>query len=223
MNQELEQYLRFFIEHRQKNWPEWMAAAEFAINNKVHAMTKVSPFMANYGREMRMGGDIRRKGKVESVTEFVERMKKVHKEAEAALKKTQEEMKRYVDRGRKETEKWKKGDRVLLSTKDLVFKERPTKKLMERYVGLYVIEEVVSSNAVKLRLPSSMRIHLVVNISQIVRYKEQVKGQKKEEGKPVEAERIEEWEVEKILNKKKKRGVEKYLIRWKGFMAEGDT
>jgi len=68
-----------------------------------------------------------------------------------------------------------------------------------------------------------MRIHLVVNISQIVRYKEQVKEQKKEEGKPVEVEGVEEWEVEKILNKKKIRGVEKYLIRWKGFMAEGDT
>ena len=124
--------------------------------------------MANYGREMRMGGDIRRKGKVESAVEFVERMKKVHEEAEAALKKTQEEMKRYADRRRKETEVWKKGDQVLLSTKDLVFKERPTKKLMERYVGLYVIEEVVSSNAVKLKLPSSIRIHPVVNVNWIV-------------------------------------------------------
>jgi len=56
-----------------------------------------------------------------------------------------------------------------------------------------------------------------------VRYKEQVKGQKREEGKPVEVERVEEWKIEKILNKKKMRGVEKYLIRWKGFMAEGDT
>ncbi len=50
-----------------------------------------------------------------------------------------------------------------------------------------------------------------------------MKGQKKEEEKPVEMEGIEEWEVEKILNKKKMRGVEKYLVRWKGFMAEGDT
>jgi len=56
-----------------------------------------------------------------------------------------------------------------------------------------------------------------------VRYKEQVKGQKKEEGKLVEVEGVEEWEVEKILNKKKMSGVEKYLIRWKRFMAEGDT
>ena len=57
-----------------------------------------------------------------------------------------------------------------------------------------------------------MRIHPVVNISQIVRYKEQVWGQKKEEGKPVEVEGVEEWEVEKVLNKKKMRGVEKYLV-----------
>ena len=100
-----------------------------------------------------------------------------------------------------------------MSTKDLVFKERPTKKLMERYIRPYAIEEIVLSNVVKLQLPSLMRIYLVVNVSQIVRYKEQVKGQKKEEGKLVEVERVKEWEVEKILNKKKMRGVEKYLIR----------
>ena len=104
-----------------------------------------------------------------------------------------------------------------------MFKEKPSKKLMERYVGLYTIEEVVSLNTVKLKLPSLMRIHPVVNVSRIVRYKEQVKGQKKEEGKPVEVEGVKEWEVEKILNKKKIRGVVKYLIWWKGFTAERDT
>ena len=131
-------------------------------------------------------------------------------------------MKRQADRGRKETEDWKKGDRVLLSMKDLVFKERLVKKLVDRYVGPYIIEEVVSTNAVKLRLPTSMRIHPVVNVSRIVRYKKQVEGQKKEEGKPMEVEGVKEWEVEKILNKKKIRGIEKYLVQWKGFTVEGD-
>ena len=82
-----------------------MVSAAFTINNKTHTATKVSPFMANYGRELRMGGDIRKKGKVESATEFVERMKKVHKKTGVALKKTQEEMKRYADRSRKKMEK----------------------------------------------------------------------------------------------------------------------
>ena len=211
------------MDHRQKNWPEWLALAEFAVNNKVYTATKVSPFMANYGRELRMEGDIRRRGKVEKATEFVERMKKVHEEAGAALKKAQENMKRQADRGRRETEDWKREDRVLLSTKNLVFKERLARKLVDRYVGLYTIKEVVSTNAVKLRLPTSMRIHLVVNVSRIVRYKEQVEGQKKEEGKPIEIEGVEEWEIEKILNKRKIRGVDKYLVRWKGFTAEHDT
>jgi len=91
----------------------------------------MSPFMANYGRELRMGADIRKRGKVEKATEFVERLKKVQEEAGVALKKAQEEMKRYVDRKRKETEEWKKGDRVMLSIKDLVFKKRPARKLVE--------------------------------------------------------------------------------------------
>ena len=186
--------------------------AEFAVNNKVYTATKVSSFMANYGRELRMEGDIRKKEKVESVTEFVERMKKVYEKARVALKRTQEEMKKYADYNRRGTEKWEKGDRVLLSTKDLVFKERPARKLMERYVGPYVIEEVVSLNAVKLQLPSSIRIHLVINVNWIVWYKKQIEEQKKKKGKPVKVEGVEEWKVEKILNKKKIRGVEKYLV-----------
>jgi len=124
--------------------------AEFTVNNKIHSTTKVSLFMANYRREVRMGGDIQKRGKVEKAIEFVERMKRVQEEAGAALKKMQKEMKRYTDRNRRETEKWKKGDRVMLSTKDLVFKERPVWKLVERYMGLYEIKEVVSTNAVKL-------------------------------------------------------------------------
>ena len=63
--------------------------------------TKVLPFMANYGRELRMGGDIRKRGKVEKATEFVERMKKVHEKAGAALKKAQEDIKRQADKERK--------------------------------------------------------------------------------------------------------------------------
>jgi len=200
-----------------------LASAEFVVNNKVHTTTRVSPFIANYGRELRMGGDIRKRGKVEKVTEFVERMKKVHKKAGVALKKAQEDMKRQADKGRKETEDWKRGDRVLLSTKDLVFKKRPARKLVDRYMGPYTIEKVVSTNAVKLQLPTLMRIHPVVNISWIVRYKEQVEGQRKEEGKPIEVEGVEEWKVEKILNKRKIRGVEKYLVWWKRFMTESDT
>jgi len=80
----------------------------------------------------------------------------------------------------------------MLSTKDLVFRKRPIKKLTERYVGPYVVEEVVSKNAVKLRLSVSMKIYLVVNVSRVVRYRELEKGQKVEKPKPVEIDGVEE-------------------------------
>ena len=86
--------MRFFVDHKQKNWPEWLASAEFVVNNKVHTATKVSSFMTNYGRELRIRDNIRKREKVEKATEFVEKMKKVHEEAEVALKKAQEDMKR---------------------------------------------------------------------------------------------------------------------------------
>ena len=97
MNQELEQYLRFFVDYRQKDWLEWLASAEFVMNNKVYMATKVLPFMANYRRELRMGGDMRKREKVERAMEFVERIKRVYKEAGVALKKAQENIKRQID------------------------------------------------------------------------------------------------------------------------------
>jgi len=63
-NQELEQYLRMYVNHRQNNWAEWLATAEFTFNNKVHTATKMSPFQVYYGREPRMGFDIRKKGRM---------------------------------------------------------------------------------------------------------------------------------------------------------------
>ena len=65
------------MDHRQKDWPEWLMSVEFAINNKTHSTTKVSSFIVNYERKLRMGIDIRRKGKIEKAIKFAERIKKV--------------------------------------------------------------------------------------------------------------------------------------------------
>ena len=73
-----------------------------------------------------------------------------------------------------------------------VFKERLVKKLMERYIGPYKIEEVISKNVVKLKLPALIRIHSVVNVSRIERYRVLVRRQRVEEPMPVEVDGVEE-------------------------------
>ena len=67
-----------------------------------------------------------------------------------------------------------------------------------------------------------MRIHPVVNISQVVRYRELIKRQRVEELKPVEVNKEEKQVVEKILNKQQIRGVTEYFVYQKEFMAEYD-
>ena len=85
----------------------------------------------NHGRELRMGTDIRKKGKVEKAIKFAKRMKKVQEKAKVALRKAQKKMKWQADRERKEVEKQKKEDKAMLSTKDLVFKERLARKIVD--------------------------------------------------------------------------------------------
>jgi len=121
VNQELEQYLRMFIDYRQEQWPDWLGIAEFTYNNKVHSSTKMSPFKANYGQDPRMGFEMRRKGKYKGAEKFVVKMKEVQEEAKVALGKVQEEMKKYADRKRTEVDEYKVGDLVMLSTKDLKY------------------------------------------------------------------------------------------------------
>jgi len=134
-------------------------------------------------------------------------------------------MKKYIDRKRGEVNEYKVGNLVILSTKDLKYQMvgRRMEKLTERFVGPYKVKKIVLANVVELELPSTIRIYPVVNISKIHRYIGQVEGQRKEQPAPAIIKREEEWEVERILNKQQIRGKDKYLVQWKGFMAESDT
>jgi len=125
-------------------------------------------------------------------------------EDKAVLQKVQKDMKWYADRER-EVEEHRVGDLVLLSTKDLKYQiaRRHIEKFTECFVGPYKVKAIISSNAIELELPSMVKIHLVVNVSRVWRYKSQVEGQRKETPQPVVIEGEEEWEVEKIMNKRK--------------------
>ena len=131
--------------------------------------TKILLFKANYGQDLRMGFEVRKKRKYKGAEKFVVKMKEIQEEAKAALGKAQEKMKKYANRKRAEVDEYKVGDLVMLSTKDLKYQMtgRRTEKLTERFVGPYRIKKIISSDAVELELPSTVKIHLVVNISRI--------------------------------------------------------
>ena len=141
------------------------------------------------------------------------------------LGKVQEEMKKFANRRQRKEEEYRVGDLVLLSTKDLKWqiKGRRSEKLMEHFVGPYKVKGIVSSNAIELKLPKSIKIHLVVNASRVRLYKPQIEGQKRTPPKLVIIKEEKEFKVEKILNQRMVREKKKFLVRWKSYTAEEDT
>jgi len=135
-------------------------------------------FKANYGQDSRIGFEVRKKRKYKGAEKFVTKMKEIQEETKAALGKVQKEIKRYIDRKRTKVNEYKEGDLVILSTKDLKYQMvgKRTEKLTKRFVGPYKIKKIILLNVVELKLSSTVKIHLVVNVSRIQRYVGQVEG-----------------------------------------------
>ena len=76
-----------------------------------------------------------------------------------------------------------------------------------------MVKKIMSENMVELILPVALRIHLVVNVRRIVKYKEQVEGYKKIPSPPVKVASEKEYVVEEILDRQERREKVKYLVR----------
>ena len=96
-------------------------------------------------------------------------------------------------------------------------------KLTEWFIGPYKVKRIISINVNKLELPDSIKIYLVVNVSRVQKYRDQVEGQKKKQPLLVIIKGEEEYKVEKILNKRKFKGRNRYLVQWRGYIVEEDT
>jgi hypothetical protein len=227
VNQEIEQYLRVFVNHRQDDWAEWLPLAEFTHNNRIQASTRQTPFMLNSGKHPRMGVEPGRVTKNESVDNFVTRMKASRKEAEAALHQAAEDMARYYDRSRKDAVEYQVGDKVWLEGKDIKT-NRPSKKLEDKRYGPYRITKVISPNAYKLQIPNSMRIHPVFNTVKLRPYLEDPIAERPQPERPAPVVVVDgepEWAVEhledsRIYGRSRKM---QYLVKWKGYPREENT
>ena len=223
-NQEVEQYLRLFVNYRQDDWAEWLALAEFCLNNRIQASTRQTPFMLNSGRNPRMGTEPLRETSMDSVDSFVKNLQKSRQEAEAALTRAADDMARFYDQNRGEAISYKVGDMVWLDGKDLKT-DRPSKKLEDKRYGPYKVTKVVGPNAYELKLPSTMKIHPVFNTVKLRPYHaDAIPGRKPpSRPPPVIKGNNPEWEVEFIKDSRLYRGKLQYLVKWKNYPHEECT
>ena len=227
INQEVEQYLRIFVNFNQDDWADWLAPAEFAYNDKEQTSTKHSPFFLNYGYHPYKGTNPRYESNNETATQFAQRMEKIRKNAKEALQKAAAAMKKFYDRIRGKAISYFPGDLVLLETTN-IHTTQLMKKFDDKRYGLFKVLEKIGASAYKLELPPSMScIHLVFNEALLYPYKGPTYGSQQQLNKPepMVIDQEPEWEVEEILasrHNRRRRRVE-YLVHWKGYGPQERT
>ena len=222
INQEIERYLRVFINHRQDDWSEWLSLAEFAYNNHIHSATRRTPFEIDNGTHPRMGTEPRLATRMEATEKFVERIKQVQEEARSALQQAAKDMSQYYNRRRKETS-FKVGDMVWLDSKNIKT-TRPSKKFDDRWFGPFPIVKILSSNTYQLKLtPAFKRIRPVFNVNLLRKVSPDEIAERPKPSHPepeINNEGELEYEVEEVLDSRLFRRQLQYLMKWKGYGPE---
>ena len=233
-NRTLEETLRAYVGYHQDDWDERLTAAELAYNTSLHASTGASPFFLNYGQHAHLPIDAALQGDRASnnpaAEERIKQLSESVEQAKAHLRQAQERQRHYADEKRRELT-FAVGDSVLLSTEHLRLKNPDrSKKLLGKFIGPFKVARVVSSVAYELALPASMPIHPVFHVSKLRALKQcqrEYPGRESAESERPEPELVneageQEWEVERIVNKRMRRGrgrsvrVE-YLVLWRGY------
>ena len=235
LNQTLEQYLRTFINYDQDDWVQLLPLAEYAYNNSVTALTKMSPFYANYGYNSRTNWAKEVEVKNPASTLYAHWMESVHTKARENLEKARKAMWNYYDQKRMEAPSFKEGDLVMLDGRNIRTK-RPSKKLAPKKYGPFKILKKIGTRAYKLELHSRWRIHDVFHVSLLEPYiRRELEGRVQTRPEPEEINGDLEYEVEGIINSEIRNSTKKingrnkrvktqfYLVKWKGYPEDECT
>ena len=129
INQELDQYLWLFVNKRQDDWYDLLPMVEFQHNNHIHSATQQLLFLLDTRIIPRIGFEPRQNhSDLEMVNEFMERMRMAIEEAKSAIRKAQDNMKRYYDHQRTPAPVFRLGNKVFLNALDICTM-RPSQKL----------------------------------------------------------------------------------------------
>jgi hypothetical protein len=227
-NRTLEEVLRHFVSPRQDNWEDYLALAEFAINDSVSPSTGYTPFMLAYGENVHTPLDLT-EVVVPAAQTTAQDIADTVAHARAKLVEAHVRQSTSANRRRRDIT-FKIGDMVGLATTNLALPATMTKKFMPKFLGPFKILKVINPIAVKLELPATLKIHPVFHTSLIKMWQtdNEFPGHVTEYTQPPPVIPEENrYKVEQLLDKRVERvgrkDIVKYLVRWEGYGPEDDT
>ena len=127
----------------------------------IHSSTQTTPFILDNGQHPRLGVELVRETRLETLREFTDRMEMATNEAGSALQRAADDIVCFYDIHHQHAPTYKVGNKVWLNAQNIIT-TRPTKKLDHKWLGPYTVDKVISRNAYGLQLPSSFgHTHLV--------------------------------------------------------------
>ena len=205
LNQEVEQYLRHFVNEQQNDWSSLLPTAEFALNNRVNASTGKSPFQVVYGYSPWVGLEPRKDSNVERSSSFAEGMERSWEDTQSALRMAKEDMARYYNANRKPTPSFEVGEKVWLDASN-ISTTRPTKKLDVRRLGPFPIVDKIGTHNYRLKLPKAMFVHPTFHVSRLRRYEEDpIPERHQKPPPPIRTKEGPAYEIEKLLDVRMRR------------------
>jgi hypothetical protein len=222
-NQWLEQYLRFWCDERQDDWHKWLPMAEFAHNSWPSATTKQAPYEVIMGYLPQVEWKTK-PSPVPNVSARLADLEKIRDNTLRQIVKAQKVMK-IGHQGNKRFKPYNEGDLVWVEGTNLktIY---PTAKLGPKRHGPFKVLKQLSEAVYQVEIPRQWKIHNVFHANLITPYKEtELHGPNFTRPPPDLVDGEEEYEVEKIIDKKKKGRGRKtyYLVKWKGYSASENS
>lgn len=226
-NRTLKEMLRSYCNYTKSNWEELLPNIEMAYNDSVHSVTGETPYYLTHGQHPKLPNlpairDIKHKDLAEKIQSVVEEVKDL-----ILINKYQTELAYNKKYSINSNNAFKVGDRLWVKTSHFIpdyLRRSVSKKLLPEYVGPYTVTKVLNYYAYELDFPPSVRINNRINRSYLKLYKEPTIKPQSAIPLPDVIKGHFEYEVEDIIDSKvDDNGVEKFLVRWKGFGAAHDT